>query len=268
MSDLIQFPFTRISYPSIDNPVYSQDIVAANQEIQSAIAALAGLDSTVSFAILGGLDYTIPISGPNYYTTGFFWLNGVIYYQNVDFDENLYLIADVTQIMPYTFSDAVTRNLYQVNLSQTSGSPTSATPQFSENMNQYRISNEYLSTAIQILQVQGALQNVQVPVLGSTYTVNFTNDKAIFFTSATTNTVISFDFTNAIPGTVVTLKWTFGGSESLSIPPAAGQTIYIESGDQAEVGNNVNLLTILYAGVNEVGNNEVRLVLSQPIIPT
>lgn len=264
MSDLIQFPFLRISYASIDNPVYSQDIVAANQEIQAAIAALAGLDSTISFAILGGLQYTQAISGPNYYTAGFFWLNGVIYYQNIDFDESLYLKANVTQIMPYTFSDAVTRDLYQVNFSQITASPTSATPQFQGNMNQYRISNEYLSSQIKQLQ----LQVIYTATLPASYTVNFTNDKSIFFTSTTTNVVLGFDFTNAIPGTVVTMKWTFGGSETLSIPPTAGQTIYVESGDQAEVGNNTNILTMLYAGVNEAGNYEVRLVLSQPIIPT
>lgn len=264
MSDLIQFPFTRISYSSLDNPVYSQDTVAANQEAQAAIAALAGLDSTVSFAILGGLQYTQAISGPNYYTAGFFWLNGVIYYQNVDFDESLYLKANVTQIMPYTFSDAVTRDLYQVNFSQTTASPTSATPQFQGNMNQYRLSNQYLASQISQLQ----LEAVYEPTLGATYTINFTNDKSIFFTSATVSTILSFDFTNAVVGTVVTLKWTFAGSETLSIPPAAGQTIYVESGDQTEVGSSTNILTILYAGVNEIGNDEVRLVLSQPIIPT
>lgn len=264
MSDLIQFPFTRISYASIDNPVYSQDTVAANQEAQAAIAALAGLDSSTTFAILGGLQYTIAISGPNYYTPGFFWFNGVIYYQNVDFDETLYLKANVTQIMPYTFSDAITRDLYQVNFSQTTASPTSATPQFMGNMNQYRLSNQYLAGQIQILQ----LQPIYVATLPASYTINFTNDKSIFFSAATVNSVLHFDFTNCVVGTVVTLKWTFTGSQTLSIPPASGQTIYIESGDQAEVGSNTNILTILYAGINELGNNEVRLVLSQPIIPT
>lgn len=267
MASLIQSPFTRLSYASIDNPMYSQDIVAANQEILDMAAAVAGLGST-DFAIFSGLQHTIPISGSNFYTPGFFYLNGVWYFQATDFNEGLRLKANVTGIMPYVFSDAVERNTYSVNFSQTTAVSTGATMVFSGSMNAFRLDNKTLLAEIAVLQLAVALQVVQTSVLPSTFTVAFTNDKSIFFASATVNTSISFSLTGAIPGTVVTLKWTFASTETLSFPGAAGQDIFLESGDQTNVGNNINILTILYAGINESGNAEIRLSLSQPVIPT
>lgn len=265
MASLIQSPFVRLSYPAIDNPVYSQDTVAANQGILDMVSALAGLGAS-DFAIFSGLVYTP--GTPNTFTAGFYYLNGTWYYQPSTFNEGLYLTANITGIMPYTFEDAVSRPTYDENLSQSTTSPSGSTPMFSGNMNAYRLDNKTLLAEIKVLQTATLLEVDIVATLPSTYTVPFTNDKSIFFTSATVNTVISFSFTNAIPGTVVTLKWTFAGSETLSIPAAAGQTILMESGDQTNVGSNINILTILYAGVNSAGNNEVRLVLSQPVIPT
>lgn len=259
---IIQFPFVRLQYTGVDNPIYVTDVVCADQQSLDGITALAGLGAS-DFAILSGLEFVQSISGPNYYNPGIFYFNGVWYYQSTDFDENLYLAPNVTAIMPYTFADAVTRDLYQVNNSQTTTNPTGSTPQFTGNMNQYRLSNKYLASQIDIL----LLDVIYMSTLGATFTVDFTNDKSLFFTSATVSTVISFDFTGAIPGTVVTMKWTFASSETLSIPPAAGQTIYMESGDQSNVGSNINLMTMLYAGVNEIGQPEVRIVLSQPSIP-
>lgn len=262
MSSLIQFPFVRQSRALIDNPLYIQDVTAADQQTQDAITAIAGLGPT-DFAIFGGLTYEIAVSGSNYYLPGTFYLNGVWYYMPVDFDEGLYLAPNVTGIMPYTFSDAVTAPIYDVNYAQQSASPTGNTPLFSGNMNQYRMDSKTVNAILTMLQLRVTLQNVQTPSLGTAYTVTFTNDKAVFFASAPSNCNFTFDFTGAVAGTIVRLKWTFGAGQSITITAGIGQTILKESGDLTNVQNNINLLTFLYAGLNELGLPEVSYVLSQ-----
>jgi hypothetical protein len=268
MADLVQFPFNRNQYPGIDNPLYISDIVAANQEVLTGLAAIAGLGAT-DFAIFAGLQYIVSVSGSNYYTPGIFYLNGVWYFQPDVFDEDNYLEPDVTGIMDYTFEDATIRPEYNVNYSQYTGSSGPATsPIFSGNMSSYRMDLKTLLSEIEILQLATILDVIVVAVLPASYTVDFINDKSIFFESATVNTTIHFDMTGAVPGTVITLKWTFASSLTLSIPPTTGQTILLESGDQTNVGTNINILTMLYAGINDVGNPEIRIVLSQPTSPT
>lgn len=263
MSSLIQFPFVRLSRALIDNPLYIQDITAADQQILDAITAIAGLGPN-DFYIFGGLTYQVAVSGPNYYLPGTFYLKGTWYYMPSDFDEGLYLAPDITGIMPYTFSDAVTDPIYDVNYAQQSTSPTGNTPLFTGNMNQYRLDLKSILNQISILQLATALQNVQIATLPASYTVTFTNDMAIFFAAAGVNTTIGFSFIGAIPGTVVTLKWTFLSTQTLSIPDTAGQTHLFESGTLSNASNNINTLTMLYVGINEQNLPEVRIVLSQP----
>lgn len=261
MSDLIQFPFTRNSYPALDNPVYIQDTQAANQEILTAIQSIANLGNS-DFAIFSGLVYTIAISGVNFYTPGIFFLDGVWYYQPDEFDEGEFLSPNITGIMDYTFSDSVERPTYNVNYSKSGN--TGTTPAFTGNMNQYRLDLKSMGSNITVLQLAVALQNVQHTTLGSTFSVNFTNDKAHFFASATVNTIITFDLTGAIPGTVITLKWTFASTETLTVTAGTGQTVLKESGELALAANNTNIMSILFVGLNELGEQEIRYVLSQP----
>lgn len=262
MSSLIQFPFIRQSRALIDNPLYIQDITAADQQILDAITAIAGLGPS-DFAIFGGLTYVVAVSGPNYYLPGTFYLNGTWYYMPADFDEGLYLAPNVTGIMPYTFSDAITADIYDVNYAQQSASPSGNTPLFSGNMNQYRLDLKTLLAEIVVLQTATILQNVQIASMGTSYVATFTNDKAVFFATAPSNCVITFNFTGAIPGTILRLKFTFGSGTTLTITAGAGQTILKESGDLSNCQNNTNLLTMLYAGLNEFGLPEVSYVLSQ-----
>lgn len=259
MSSVLQFPFVRLQYPAIDNPMYVTDVVCADQQTLDAITAVCGLGPT-DFAILSGLEYTVAISGPNYYTPGVFYFNGVWYYQPFEVNENDYLKANITPIMPYTFSDSVIRNTYQLNFAQSTTSPTGATPQFTGDMNAYRISNQYLADQIKILQ----LTVIEEASLPASYVVTFEKDKSIFFASATFDTNFSFDFTGAVPGTVVRIKFTMGAGINATASSSAGQTILLESGDFGLTTSNINLLTILYAGVNESGNHEASLVLTQP----
>lgn len=256
---LIQFPFIRQSRAAIDNPLYIQDITAADQQILDALTAICGLGPT-DFFIFGGLTYEIAVSGPNYYLPGIFYLNGVWYYMPFDFDEGLYLAPNITGIMPYTFSDAVTDEIYDINYAQQSASPTGNTPIFSGNMNQYRLD---LKTNIPVLQLATTLQNVQIASMGVSYIATFTNDKAVFFAAAGSNCVITFNFTGAVPGTILRLKFTFGAGTTLTITAGAGHTVLKESGDLTNCQNNTNLLTMLYAGINELGLPEVSYVLSQ-----
>jgi hypothetical protein len=267
MASLIQFPFIRQSRALIDNPLYIQDITAANQQILDAITACAGLGTT-DFAIVGGLVYT---SGtPNFYTPGFFYLNGTWYYIASNFNEGQYLTPNITGIMPYTFNDAVVADIYDVNYATTSGSPTGNTPLFSGNMNQYRIDNKTLlatlvsqQAEITALQSATALHNVQIPSMGTSYVATFTQDQAVFFASAPSNCTITFNFAGAVPGVIQRLKFTFGSGITLTITAGAGQTILKESGQLSNAQNNTNLLTMIYAGINELGLPEVSYVLSQ-----
>lgn len=260
----IQWPFVRLSYEDVQNPIWSADIAAINQGLLDACTAIAGLGPN-DFAIFNGLTYEVAISGPNYYLPGTFYLKGNWYFMPNDFDEGLYLTPNVGGINDWTFSeDASVRPTYNDYLATTSSSGTGNTPQFEGNMNAYRMDLKTVNAILQNLQMATTV----VSTLPASYTVYFTNDLSLFFEAATVNTTIHFNFTGAIPGTVVTLKWTFASTESLSIPPTAGQSILLESGDQSNVANNTNLLYILYAGINEVGLPEVRINLSQPTIPT
>lgn len=263
MADLIQFPFVRLSYPNIDNPFYSQDIVSANQEALASITAITGLGNS-DFAIFSGLNYIEVVSGINYYTAGIFFLNGIWYYQSEDFDEGLRLKANITGIMPYAFTDAVERNLYQVNYGQSTSSPTSASPIFTGNMNAYRMDLKTILEQINDLVLRTTLENVQVPIMSGTVTLDFTNDQAIFYASVTGSSIfITFDFTGAVPGTVIRLKFNFGAGISLSIIIPSGSNIYLESGDPNNAENNLNIMYFLYAGINELDQPEVSYNISQ-----
>lgn len=113
------------------------------------------------------------------------------------------------------------------------------------------------------LQVPGILVNEQVAALPASLTVFFKQDKATFFASAPNNTTITFDFTNAVPGAVVRLKWSYGAGKTLTISTPTGSTIIRDSGNLAAVASANNLLYFIYCGKNESGNDEVSYTLKQ-----
>lgn len=262
MSDLLQFPFDRNQYPAIDNPIYVSDIVAANQSLLSALTAIAGLGAG-DFAIFGGLQYVEVLSGTNYYTPGFFYLKGVWYYQPVTVNEGQYLIPNVTGELPYTFTDAVTRPLYNVNLGQTSNISTpSSTPQFSGNMNVYRLDLKSLVNSISNLAYMVSVEQVYPGDFGGTQTLMFTHDQSIFYVGNSSSVVITFDMTGAIPGTVITLFFAMGPN-ILAVNPPSGVVAYIESGNLSSAGGNTNTMYFLYAGVDGSANKQIRYNISQ-----
>lgn len=125
------------------------------------------------------------------------------------------------------------------------------------------VSGTGISDFEMLKQTAIVLKNDQEASLPGSYLVTFEQDRAVFFAAASTNCTITFDFTNAVPGAVVRLKWTFSGAETLTITAGAGQTIIKDSGNLAAVGSSNNLLYFVYLGKNESGNDEVSYTLKQ-----
>lgn len=108
-----------------------------------------------------------------------------------------------------------------------------------------------------------ALNTQTISTLPASYTVTFEQDKALFFASATVDCTITFDFTNAVPGAVIRMKWAFGSGRALTINQPSGSTIIKDSGNLSAVASATNLLYIVYLGKNDAGNNEVSYNLKQ-----
>ncbi len=260
---LLQFPALRQQYPAIDNPLYVSDIVQANQGMLDLASALAGLGPT-DFAIFGGLQYMVAISGSNFYTPGYFYLNGIWYYQPIDFDENEFLEPNITGELPYTFEDATERNLYDINFGKAVGSSSPSTsPEFIGNMNAYRLDLKTINQSINSLILKTTLQQVYPGSFTGTVILNFRNDQSIFYNGSSGTVFIDFDMMGAIPGTVVTIFFVFGVGQTV-VPVASGDiTLYLESGDLSMAANNVNTMYFLYAGTDTVPMQQIRYNISQ-----
>lgn len=107
------------------------------------------------------------------------------------------------------------------------------------------------------------LRNDQQATLPSSYTVKFDQDLSVFFDAAPVSSTFTFDFTNAVPGAVVRMKWAFGSAKTLTINQPSGSLIIKESGDLANVASNTNIIYFLYGGLNENGDHEVSYTLKQ-----
>lgn len=96
--------------------------------------------------------------------------------------------------------------------------------------------------------------------LGSAYTIKFDQERSIFFQAASSNNVISFDFTNAIPGAVVRAKFTMS-TQTFSIAAQSGVDVVLEGLSLTSAGSNTNVVYFFYAGKNAAGNHEVAVNL-------
>lgn len=262
MSD-VQWPFVRLEYPGIGNPRFVSDIVAANQAVLDALTGISGLGVT-DFAIFSGFVYTP--GSPGSYTAGIFYFNGGWYYMSTPFSENLYLTPSVTQIMSKPFDDTVSRFIYQVQYGVSTNVAAGNTPQFTGNMNQYRLDLKSMGANIISLLAATQLQVITAgaqTTLGASYTVKFPNDQSVFITNATVSSTITFDFTNAIPGTVIRLQWTWGAGLTLTINQPAGSLIILDSGDITRAAGYRNVMYFAYVGKDASGNNIVSYTISQ-----
>lgn len=265
MSSLIQFPFVRLQYPIIGNPLFAGDIVAANQQVLDAITAICGLGAT-DFAIFSGFTYHVAVSGANTYSGGIFYLNGVWYYQPNTFNEAQYLSPNPQGILPEVFEDSSVNDIYQVNQS-VAGSvsiPGTTSPQFMGSMSAYRMDMKTIFNIVNLLQFQTTVQNLQVASFPTNYTIDFRNDKAIFFYTSPTGTHnITFDFTGAVPGTVIRVKFTFPAATTINVNQPGGTVAYLESGTMSSAAGRTNIMYFLYAGLNELNENEVSYNITQ-----
>lgn len=125
------------------------------------------------------------------------------------------------------------------------------------------------ATGSGIFDLANALQNKlgvvndQEATLGASYTVSFSQDRFAFFASATVSTDITFDFTNAVVGCVVRLKWTWGSGLALTVTPPGSSVAYEEGGDITRAASSTNTMYFTYLGKNESGDDEVGYSISQ-----
>ncbi len=146
---LLQWPNIRKTYPGILNPVFVDDIKAANQGLMDAIGVVTGMNST-DFAILSGLEYVLGVQ--NTYNPGWFYFHGQIYYIQASFNELLYLQPNPTDTLPEGFIDpTATKDIYTINYATSTNSSTGNTPQFSGNMNAYRVGLKYFQSILSTL---------------------------------------------------------------------------------------------------------------------
>ena len=160
-NDLLVYPFKRITYPGIDNPLYIDDIQACTEGIMAAIAMLADLGPT-DFAIISGMELsndTIP-----QYSPGYFYLNGVFYYMQGTFLQNNWLVPNVQTSESEPFDDGQVRPIYDFYgaLAQANDpDPVNHTlgPEFIGDMNAYRVGNDWLAVSVRsLLATQAALK--------------------------------------------------------------------------------------------------------------
>jgi hypothetical protein len=262
MADLVQFPFLRSQYAGHENPLYVSDFVAANQAVLTGLASLAGLGPS-DFAIFYGLAYT-PGSPSGSYGPGVFYLNGTFYYMATTFNEGLYLAPNPQGYLSVAFpDDSVSRTIYEVQYALSTNTSAGATPQFEGNMNAYRLDLKSMGANIQQLLTKTTLTIVQLASLPATQVIEFDKDYSIFCAAAPVDTAITFDFTNAVPGSVCRLKFTYGSGRTLSVTTPAGSAIKLDSGDPTRAASSTNVMYFLYAGPNESSNNEVSYTISQ-----
>lgn len=150
---------------------------------------------------------------------------------------------------PTTFSDTAAHNVHQIRkIVISAGASGSTIADFSA-----------------FKQTQLTVVNDQQSTLGSSFTVKFDQDKFTFFNSATVNTTIGFDFTNAIPGAVARLKWTWGSALTLTVTAGSGAVAYEEGGDISRAASHTNTMYFTYLGLNESGDHEVGYSISQVV---
>lgn len=137
MSDIIQFPFQRIRNEQVSAPIFSADIVMANQEILTGLKKILGI-TDIGLYILSGLDYS-----NSAYTEGIVVMNGVFYYTS-GLAENKYLTPANEDIFNKIHADTNSYFTYTKFIAIQSDTQYGSIPIFSGNMNTYRISNKYL----------------------------------------------------------------------------------------------------------------------------
>lgn len=212
---LLTFPFVRKSYPSLGNPAYVDDIVAANQLTLDGLAAFVGSPNP-SFYVINGLGG----SGTGPYTPGTIYLNGKIYIVQNSTPAGTYLTPTPVDTLSEPFSDTNARNIYTLLQASSTTDPTGggngASPLLTGNIDKYRIDLNSIKlqltfVATQISQLGGsAFLNV-----GTTPNTVAAGDDARFGYSETEiNTLFALK-------TAVLLQGNPGGNQTGFVPSNA-----------------------------------------------
>ena len=133
MSSVLDFPSKRLTYAGIGNPVFVDDIANITENLLIAMQTIYGFNNT-DFYILSGFDYAA-----NQYAPGICYIKGNFYYSPITIDEGDYLADNQIGSLNKVFSDSSSHPIYDVYYAAPSG-VAGFSPQFSGNMNQYRIS--------------------------------------------------------------------------------------------------------------------------------
>jgi hypothetical protein len=134
MSVKIQFPNIRLTPASLGKPVFATDIQNLTENLLDAMKILLGQDSN-GFAILRGFNY---ISGT--YSVGYVYMNGDFYYCAGGVTEGNYLVPNVTDTESKLHNpDGNSYPTYRIYYAIESTSPWGGMPQFTGDMNQYRL---------------------------------------------------------------------------------------------------------------------------------
>lgn len=245
---------------TISQPIKGGTLVHLQVAYQEALDALArnivgvSVDNTKLYVLFGCVNTgTYPaynISGGAIFYNGEVFLVDAVAFTATGSNVAVASIAttyNVTNADPVTFTDGVAHNVHQIRkIVFAAGASGSG-----------------LSDISGLLQTQLALVNDQQGAMPASYTVTFDQDRAVFFSSAPNSATITFDFTAAVPGAVVRLKWTFGAAKTLSVTQPSGSNVLKDSGDLSNVASNTNLFYAIYLGRNTAGNHEVSYTLKQ-----
>jgi hypothetical protein len=229
---MIQFPNNRLTYTGKQGPVYDNDGQNAINNLYSAVNMLLGLSPT-GFAILSGFIYS---SGS--YGSGYFYLNGVIYYFAGSITSGQCLVPNVTQINNAEFSDGVLRNTYQIFGSTTSSTASgSSSPLFTSNMDSYRLNLTVLNNLILSIINNIGSGAGNIPIVGAAGL----NDNAAVVTDSTGKLI-----TNAIgvsPGMIPKVGGAGGLGDNLPVVTDGVGCLTTNSNSQASpatIPNNFN----------------------------
>lgn len=244
---------------NVQFPVKEGTIDFINLAYQEALTGIANnmiggkADTTFGYVLWGCTNSTTApaftiSAGAIYYNGEVYLVDAVTLAAGVNTAvANIVVTQYPTNADPVTFTDGVARNVHNIRKIVFSVAASGSGIFDFGNMRQ---------TAI-------GLKNDQQATLPTSYTVTFEQDRVVFFAAASASATITFDFTNAVPGTVIRLKWTFGAALTLTINQPTGSTVIKDSGNLAAVASANNLLYLVYIGKNGAGNDEVSYTLKQ-----
>lgn len=252
---------TSFATATVGQPVKSGTLNFLQLAYQEAITALAnqlignGYTANTIYVLAGcintGAGTTLTIS------SGYLFVNGLVYaFAGANFTpvqvgvSNFATAQYTTNADPTQFTDGSSHNVHNIITivlsDAASGSGNVTGDANSDYANWQRVGTP------------AAMSKVTATFPTYTYTATFTRNLFEYFTTGLTGTnayVITFDFTNAIPGVVTRLSFPAASGATLTFTAPAGCLLVNDSG--AYTATATNVVYLIYVGVNAAGNHEV-----------